>query len=641
MGNNYQIEGIDDNERTGLLQYLVPPLEAIQTVDVTTSNFEAELGRAAGAVTNVILKSGTNSVHGAAYEFFQNTALNARNFFDARVGAIRYNYFGGNVGGPILKDKLFYFGDFLRVEDHEAQSNTVTIPTAAQISGDLSGSPNPIYNPLTGNADGTGRLQFSGNRILPSQINPISAKLLALLPAPNVASATGANNYFALLPFQKNTTSFDVKVDYVPDEKDRLSVRLSYQRPQTFQAPLFGAVAGGPGGSSAGFEGTGLQRSWSGGINYDRVFSPTLVAEFRAGVGYYHNDATPADYGAATSSALGIPGVNLDQLTSGIVGVNFNSFFTQPTIGYSASTPWNRAEANIDFVNTWTRILGNHTVKWGADLRLIRDALLQGQTFSPRGLYTFSEGQTALKLANGSESKTSYFNDLASFLLDVPNAAGRDLFTTFPSIRGWQFFAFGQDKWVVTPKLTVDLGLRWEFYPPYTPQFPGGLPNYNPQNNTLVVAGVGGNASDLGMVTRYKYFAPRAGIAYRLRESTVLRAGFGISYMPFPDNNYAYNYPVRQNVAYNPQVATYGPALIAPGGRSRAGRTVSHRPHCRQFPRMGPSRIRRSARTILLLTRSSRIRMWSRGTSRFSRRFRLSSRSMRRMWEITAWMLRW
>lgn len=563
MANNYQIEGIDDNERTGLLQYLVPPIEAIQTVDVTTSNFEAELGRAAGAVTNVILKSGTNSIHGAAYEFFQNTALNARNFFDARVSAIRYNYFGGNVGGPIVKDKLFYFGDFLRIEDHESQSNTVTIPTPAEISGNLSASPNPLYNPFTGNPDGTGRQQFPGNIIQPQQINPISAKLLTLLPTPNVASANGANNYFALLPFQKNTTSFDVKVDYIPSEKDRLSVRLSYQRPQTYQAPLFGATAGGPG--AGGFQGSGLQRSWSGGINYDRVFSPTLVAEFRAGVGYYHNDATPADYGTASSSALGIPGVNLNQLTSGVIGVNFNSFFTQPTIGYSASTPWDRAEANIDFVNTWSKSLGNHTFKWGGDLRLIRDALLQGQTFSPRGLYTFSEGQTALRTANGSESKTSYYNDLASFLIDAPSTAGRDLFTIFPSIRGWQFFAFGQDKWVVTPKLTVDLGLRWEFYPPYTPQFPGGLSNYNPQNNTLVVAGISHNPSDLGMITRYKYFAPRAGLAYRLRESTVLRAGFGISYTPFPDNNYAYNYPVRQNVSYNPLVASYGPASIAPG----------------------------------------------------------------------------
>jgi hypothetical protein len=127
-GNNYQIEGIDDNERTGLLQIIIPPLEAIQTVDVSTSNFDAELGRASGAVTNIILKSGTNNYHGAAYEFVKNSYFNARNFFDPSVGHLAYNYFGGNIGGPIKKNKLFFFADYLKIYDHEANTNLTTIP---------------------------------------------------------------------------------------------------------------------------------------------------------------------------------------------------------------------------------------------------------------------------------------------------------------------------------------------------------------------------------------------------------------------------------------------------------------------------------------------------------------------------------
>ena len=150
MGNNYQIEGIDDNERTGLLQILVPPLEAIQTVDVSTSNYDAELGRASGAVANVILKSGTNSFHGAAYEFARNNYFNARNFFDKSVGHLAYNYFGGNMGGPIKKNRLFFFADYLKVFDHEANTNTISIPTMALRSGDLSSSTTPIYNPFSG-----------------------------------------------------------------------------------------------------------------------------------------------------------------------------------------------------------------------------------------------------------------------------------------------------------------------------------------------------------------------------------------------------------------------------------------------------------------------------------------------------------
>src|SRR5215469_3540789 len=605
QGNNYQIEGIDDNERTGLLQILIPPLEAIQTVDVSTSNFDAELGRASGAVANVVLKSGTNEFHGAAYEFARNSYLNARNFFDKSVGHLVYNYFGGNLGGPIRKNKLFFFADYLKVFDHEANTNTITIPTVAFRSGDLSSvkslptcaPPAPptacnIYNPFTGNPDGTGRQQLVASstpgvatvpgpngttvdafnsactnaagcpNIVPTAlINPISAKLMALLPAPT--SAGNSNNYFALLGFHKDTDFVDGKVDANLTSKDRISGRFSYQRPSIFQAPIFG-LAGGP--AQGNFEGSGFQDTYSTGINYNRFFSNTLVAEFRVGAGWYHNEAHNADFGTNTSDTLGIPGVNRDNtITSGIIGVTINGGFSNPLIGFSASLPWIRSETNIDFANTWTKIIRNHTLKFGADLRRIRDALLQEQTFSPRGLYTFNDGQTALNTGTGA-TITSFGNNFASFLLDVPGQAGRDLATFFPNYRAWQFFTFVQDKWLVTPKLSADLGVRWEFYPPATPVAKGGFSNYNPSNNTLEVSGYGNTPDNLGITTHYKYFAPRIGLAYRLRESTVVRAGFGISYTPFPDNSYAYNFPVRANNSFNPAVATYGPAVL-PGGQ--------------------------------------------------------------------------
>jgi hypothetical protein len=596
-GNNYQIEGIDDNERTGLLQILIPPLEAIQTVDVSTSNFDAELGRASGAVTNVILKSGTNNYHGSAYEFHRNSELNARNFFDKSVGHLVYNYFGGNIGGPIKKNKLFFFADYLMVKDHQANANTITIPSAALLAGNLNvaatatGTPTTIYNPYSGNPNGTGRQPIVASsspgvatvpgpngttvdaynpactsaagcpNVIPvAMINPISTKLLAFLPTPT--SAGNANNYFATLPYHKDTDFFDGKVDANLTDKDRLSARFSYQRPDTFQAPIFG-IAGGP--AQGNFEGTGIQNTYSAGLNYNRFFSNTLVAEFRFGAGWYHNEAHNTDYGTNTSTNLGIPGINLNPITSGIVGITINGGFSNPLIGFSASLPWIRSETNIDFANTWTKVLGNHTVKFGADLRRVRDALLQEQTFSPRGVYTFSDGQTALNTGTG-ESTTSFTNDFASFLFDVPSQAGRDLATFFPNYRAWQFFTFAQDKWVVTPKFSADLGIRWEFYPPATPVQKGGFSNYDPANNTLVVSGYG-NPDNLGITTHYKYFAPRLGLAYRLKESTVIRAGFGISYTPFPDNSYAYNFPVRANNSFNPAVATYGPALL-PGGQT-------------------------------------------------------------------------
>ena len=343
--NNYQIEGIDDNERTGLLQILIPPNESIQTVDVATNNFEAELGRAAGGVTNVILKSGTNSFHGAGYEFFQNSDLDARTFFNASTGHVAYNYFGGNVGGPIKKNKLFFFADYLRIEDHEANTNLVTIPSMASRSGDESAAPSVIYNPFSGAQNGTdtGRAPFPGNQIPSSLINPVSAKILALVPAPNQTfnQAAPSNNYFAVLPFRKTSDSVDVKIDYTITDKDRLSGRFSFQRPVVFQAPLFGNAGGdGPGGA---FMGTGTQKTYSTGINYNRTIGPTLLTEVRIGVAHYHNDAFPSDYGTNDATNLGIPGVNLasDPFTSGIVGINLNGpylqsagrIFGQPAVG--------------------------------------------------------------------------------------------------------------------------------------------------------------------------------------------------------------------------------------------------------------------------------------------------------------------
>ena len=177
VGNSYQIEGIDDDERTGLLQIMIPPEQAIDTVDVATSNYEPELGRAVGTVANVILKSGTNQFHGQVAEYVQNSDMDARAYFNSSVGHVAYNYFGGAVGGPIKKDKLFFFGDFFRSPDHEANNNTLTIPSptwyTCNTSGyiDLSGALNSskaagqIYDPGTGNSSGQGRSAYPNNQI--------------------------------------------------------------------------------------------------------------------------------------------------------------------------------------------------------------------------------------------------------------------------------------------------------------------------------------------------------------------------------------------------------------------------------------------------------------------------------------------
>lgn len=557
LGNNLELEGVDDNERTGLLQVLIPPQEAIQTVDISTSDYDAEIGRATGGAINVILKSGTNQLHGSVYEFNRVSALSARNFFDAARAHFTYNYFGGTVGGPIIKNRTFFFGDYLRIEDHSSNNDRLTVPTAAERTGDLSVATAAIYDPLTGNqATGAGRTPFQGNQIPPNRINAISAKILSIIPLPNLPGLN--QNYFVNSPFYRNTDQFDVKVDHNQTEKDRFSIRYSFSRPVSFDASVYGIYGGPRGTGGSGFEGTGVQGTHSGAINYNHIFSPTLITEARFGVNRYRNDAQQFGYGMNTADALGIPGINGIPWTSGPPQIALDNF-GDPFIGFSASLPWIRAETNVLFVNTWTKTKGNHTVKWGVDVRRLRDDLLQTQTVNPRGRIHFGTAQTSI-----SGAPTSFGNSFASFLLDVPSDEGRDYPVAFPAYRAYQFFAFAQDKWVVSPKLTLDLGLRWEYYPPATPAHTAGFSQYNPTNNTLVIAGVGGNPSNLGLDKHYKDFAPRLGIAYRLNDKTVLRTGFGISYAPFPDNTYAYNYPVKQNNTFSGN-CSFCPAVLPNG----------------------------------------------------------------------------
>jgi len=569
--NNLLIEGVDDNERTGLLQIYVPPAEAIQTVDVTTSDYVAEFGRVGGAVTNVTLKSGTNDFHGSAYEFNRVSALAARDFFNRPPGPFprtTYNYYGGTIGGPIVKNKLFFFGDILRIDDLRGRFNLFTVPTDDFRNGDFrsiktlsSCQAKPtdcnIYDPATGTSTGAGRTQFSFNGqpnvIDPTRISPIAQKILALVPHANLPGFT--NNFQNTSRFLRHTTSFDSKLDYNRTENDRLAARFSRVVQNNDEQPVFGA-AGGPGQS--GFQGTGQQTIHSAALIHTHLFSPTLVAETRIGLSHYHNVALNADSGTNASDAIGIKGVNLDGFTSGltsivITGINRND----PLVGYSASLPWDRGETNISIASTWTKTHGNHSIKWGAEVRRLRDDLVQAQTFGPRGRFTFGTGTTALN--GGGNPKTSLANSYAGFLLDAPTEVGRDVSVISGAWRETEVFGFGQDQWQLSRKLTLTGGLRWELYLPPTPSRAGGYSNYNPANNTLVVAGIGGNPDNLGRETYYYYFAPRAGLAYRLQENTVVRAGFGISYEPFPNNSYAFNFPVRQANGF-PQPNSFAPA---------------------------------------------------------------------------------
>lgn len=563
LANNTMIEGIDDNERTGLLQVYIPPAAAIQTVNVETGNYAPEFGRAAGAVTNVILKSGTNKLHGSAYELNQISALAARSYFE-RTGAFprsTNNYYGATLGGPIIRKHTFFFVDYAGYRDYSSVFNLLTVPTAAFRTGDFSAAPTAIYDPQTGNPDGTGRQQFDyqgqANVIPPSRLDPIAQKLLALVPLPNVPGAGFTNNYDKNTLYNVSTDTFDVKIDQRLPGNDSLNGRFSWQQTNTFQQPIFGQ-AGGP--TSGGFEGIGVNTVYNTALNYTHIFSSTLLTELRGGVDHYRNTARQSDYGTDASTQIGVPGVNVGPFESGLVGINIGGY-SGPMVGYAASIPWTRAESNIEVVNNWTKIAGNHSFKFGFEFHRVRDNLTQGQTYSPRGVFDYSDGQTAL---NAPGNKTSFANDFASFLLDLPSTVGRDVNVNSASWRQSYYAAFAQDTWNASRKLTLTYGMRWEFYPPSTPDRKGGFSQYDPATNTLHISGYGNNPNNIGMNTNWKDFEPRLGFAYRVLSNTVVRGGFGISYTQFQDNNYAYNYPVRQNNGFN-SLSSYTPAVLPDG----------------------------------------------------------------------------
>lgn len=563
LSNNVQLEGVDNNHRTGLLTALIPPIEALQAVDITTSNYEAELGRAGGAVMNVNFKSGTNELHGSVFEFNRVSRLGARSFFATRKPVTTYNQFGFTIGGPIFKNKTFFFGDYQGLRDRRGDIHRGTIPTAEFRRGDLSRLPagtaaTQVYDPATGNADGTGRLPMAGNIIPANRISPIAARILGFIPAPNLA---GSTNFETSTTRIKDADSFDIKLDHNLGDNDKIAIRHSFQKPKIFEAPLYGVQGGG----FRDFAGTGIQESHNAQVNYTHIFTPTIISELRVGFMYYRNNADNADRGTKTASEIGIPGVNVSDFTGGISNIVINGL-SNPVVGYSPSLPWERGEQNFNFIANVTWIRGNHTIKVGADHRRNRDELLQNQTFSPRGRFAFVEGTTQLRGTAGvANSPAGLSNAFASFLLDRPNQSGRDLPIVFPAYLQKPFFTYVQDKWQVNPKLTLDLGLRHEMWPPAIPRVRGGFANYNPANNTLEVAGVGNVPLNLGRKNYYTNFAPRFGAAYRHNDKTVVRMGYGISFAPLVDNGYAFNFPVRENNVLNANSAFEAAGSMAQG----------------------------------------------------------------------------
>ena len=378
-GNSYLIDGIYNRNLWLNTLVMVPIVDAIQEYRVLTSNYSAEFGEAAGAVTEVNTKSGSNSYHGSVWEFLRNDKLNANNYFNnlnrvARPGFHR-NEYGATVGGPIIRNRTFFFGDYQGIRLSTPQASTSTIPTLAQQqmieTGNFSGLGTTIYNPYSTTTSATGvvtRNPFPGNQIPANLLDPAAVKLAKLLPVPTSVGAT--SNYIYNGTLSQHTDQFDVRVDQNLGASDRLFGRYGYDNstqvtPGTIPAPSNSPVSIGPYlSTNTGGTSTPLLNQ-AATIGYTRTLSPTMVSESHFGLVRWHAQITPVDSVYATATSLGIPGINLNAQSGGIPAFTVSGF---TVLGDNSSYPENSAITTFQADTALTKIHGSHTLKAGCCL---------------------------------------------------------------------------------------------------------------------------------------------------------------------------------------------------------------------------------------------------------------------------------
>jgi hypothetical protein len=520
--NSYLMDGILNKENILSNTMILPPPEAIGEVQVTTSNYDAESGTAGGAMVNVVTKAGTNDYHGNTSLYHTDSGLGAKNFFAPRKPRQTRNQYVATLGGPVQHDKTFFFADFQGNNMRIGRAGALfTLPNDAYRSGNFSQARFPIYDPATGNPDGSGRQQFPGNIIPTNRLNPVALNLVKILPQPMNSSLS--NNYAASTLFALDSYSTDVRLDRRFGSNTNVFVKYSYFQFNDTDPGIFGEF-GGPNGSNTGVINLAKGRNQGLSLNGTHSFSPSLIMEARIGFARAFSDANGPGWDKQTAEAVGISGVYNGDLhtTGGLPLFNIAGF---PSIGVPGQLPTTQITETYNIVNTWTKIHGRHTFKWGTDDRKIRGDLLQGNS-GTRGNFAFAPSVTGTR----GGPATDFSNTFASFMLGLPDFIQRSVPLAFPTSIGYQYTFFGQDTWQVSKKLTRNIGLRYELWSAPNARRPGGQANYQPQNNTVLIAGLGDVPLSAGVKWDKNNFAPRIGFAYRPTNKTVIRGGYGLSY---------------------------------------------------------------------------------------------------------------
>ncbi len=578
--NNFLLNGVDNNVNVidflNQTSYVVgPSVEAIGELRVLTNGYNAEYGRGAGGVVNVTIKSGTNQLHGAIFEFLQNGDLNANSWENNKNGKPRsplhQNQFGAAIGGPIIHNRTFIFGDYqgTRIAAPSGQGSTFTIPTAAQRTGDFSSllgaqigtdSNNrpilfgQIYDPATqrcvnncGNPDPSQRTYtrdpFPGNIIPASRIDPVAQKLINLFPTPTSSVGQGIrpqNNYFNPTNGTQQADQGDVRVDHRISDKDSIFGSLSWSDVNKFNAqPLPGALDATYFNSNSEVD---LARNAM--LSYARVWSPSIISETRVAFSRLVTSRLQAQPGVDQFKAYGIGGYDpTTTLNGGLPSTGIDGYS-----GFGASDWLPSKEYNNvwDFIQNVSINKGNHSYKFGGEFRPIKFPFFQVP--SPHGDLNFSRNTTAYPLTTGNINSNTG-DGYASFLLgqvDRGQISTNNFISSFKS--AWGFFA--QDDWKLSPKLTLNIGVRYELFSPIGERF-GRQANFQYENLTLYIPkGKDQNAPlppnfatafpnvtvSRGAVSKYLIpwdktdVAPRIGVAYQWNDKTVFRVGYGMFY---------------------------------------------------------------------------------------------------------------
>jgi hypothetical protein len=503
----------------------VAPAETIDTVNISTNNFDAAAGMAGGAAITLVTKSGTNTLKGSAFYFRNQDELNAKGYFDPAKLNSSVSIGGGTIGGPLVKNKLFYFAGVESNRERNSRFDPYTVPTPKMRNGDFSEvlavTPGfKLYDPATGNADGTGRTEFPGAVIPASRISSVAAKIQALYPTPNNPGTNNGlqNNLFLARSPKAIRDNYDAKVNWNRTSSHQIFAKFSTMQATVDDLFYLGVPEVG-GGDTKVYVAT-VGNTWT--------ISPTMVFDGNIGMNKQNQTAQGGDFGTKFGSdTFALPGTNgPDQRQSG-----FPYFDTgMSTLGNNAGwTPLERHETSYTATTNLTKLAGAHEFRTGFDF--IRYQLNHWQPelgSGPRGNFSFSGNLT------GQPGYTSnIWNQYAGFLLGLDTGYGKSIQYEEMSGRENQYGLFISDRWNVSPKLTLNLGLRYEYYPLMSRENRGievlDLPTFD-----VLLGGVGKNPKDLGIKVSKTLFAPRLGAAYRLNEKTVFRTGYGQTFDPIP-----------------------------------------------------------------------------------------------------------